>query len=77
MLDDDFFGINNRREIDRLIPFNEVSEIVYEMLCMDFLICQPKFPCRANREFSQFLFMFHVEQLREPADEVKPFWNKW
>ena len=76
MLDDDFLGIDNRREIDPLIPFNEISEIVYELLCMDLLDCQPKSPCRANREFSQFLLMFHVEQLRESADEVKTFWSE-
>ena len=76
MLDDDFLGIDDRREIDRLIPLNEMSEVAHELLCMDFPDCQPKFPYGTNREFAQFWFMFHVEQLRESADEVKTFWSE-
>ncbi len=73
MFDDYFFRIDNRREIDRLIPLNEMSKIAHELIRMDFRDCQPKFLYGANREFAQFLFMFHVEQLRESADEVKTF----
>ena len=76
MLDDDFLGINDRRKIDRLIPHNEMSEVAHELFRMDFPDCQPKFLYRTNREFAQFLFMFHVEQLREPEDEVKTFRNE-
>ena len=75
MLDDDFLGIDDRREIDRFIPFNEMSEIAHELLDMVFPDCQPKFLYGTNREFAQFWFMFHVEQLRESADEVKTFLN--
>jgi hypothetical protein len=35
---------------------------------------QPKFRSGVDREFAQFLFMFHVEQLRESSDEVKTLW---
>lgn len=77
MLDDDFFGINDRREIDRLIPLNEMSEIAHKLFCMGFVDCQAKFPRRADREFAQFLFMFHVEQLRQSGDEVKTFSDGW
>ena len=75
MLDDDFLGINDRREIDRLIPLNEMSEIAHELLSMAFLESQLKFLYGTNREFAQFWFMFYVEQLRESADEVKTFRN--
>ena len=75
MLDDDFLGIDDRREIDRLIPFNEMSEVVHELLSMAFSDSQPKVPYGTNREFAQFWFMFHVEQLRESSDEVKTFRN--
>ena len=76
MLDDDFLWIDDRREIDLFIPLNEVSEIAHELLGMAFSDSQPKFPYITNREFAQFLFMFHVEQLREPEDEVKTFRNE-
>ena len=75
MLDDDFLGINDRREIDRLIPLNEMSEIAHELLSMAFPDSQPKFPYGTNCKFAQLWFMFHVEQLRESADEVKTFRN--
>ena len=75
MLDDDFLGIDDRREIDRFIPFIEMSEIAHELLDMVFPDCQPKFLYGTNREFAQFWFMFHVEQLRESAEEVKTFLN--
>jgi hypothetical protein len=52
-----------------------MSEIAHELLGMAFPDSQPKFPYGTNREFAQFLFMFHVEQLRESADEVKTFQN--
>ena len=65
MLDDDFLGIEDRREIDCLIPLNEMSQVAYELLRMDLLYCQSEFPYGTNREFAQFRFMFHVEQLRE------------
>ena len=77
MLDDDFFRVNDRREVDRLIPLDEVSEIAHKLLCMDFIDRQAKFPRRADRELAQFLFMFHVEQLRESRDEVKTFSYGW
>ena len=76
MLDDDFPWIDDRCEIDRLIPFNEMSEIAHKLLRMDVCSGQPKLPYGSNREFTQFLFMFHVEQLRESADEVKTFWDE-
>ena len=44
MLDDDFFGINDRREIDPLIPLNEMSEVTHELLRMAFPDSQSKFP---------------------------------
>ena len=75
MLDDDFLGIDDCREIDRLIPLNQMSEIAHELLSLSIHDRQPKFPYGANCEFAQFWFMFHVEQLRESADEVKTFWN--
>ena len=75
MLDDDFLGINDRREIDRLIPLNEMSEIAHELFSLAFPESQPKFPYGTNREFAQFWFMFHVEQLLESPDEVKTFRN--
>jgi hypothetical protein len=43
---------------------------------MDLYNGQPKLPYGTNREFTQFLFMFHVEQLRESAGEVKTFWDE-
>ena len=76
MLDDDFLRIDDRREIDRLIPFNEMSEIAHELLGMAFLDSQTKFLYGTDRKFAQFWFMFHVEQLRESADEVKTFRNE-
>jgi hypothetical protein len=39
MFDDDFIGVSDRREIDRLIPLNEMSEVAHELRCMDFLDC--------------------------------------
>ena len=75
MLDDDFLGIDDRREIDRLIPLNQMSEITHELLGLAIHDRQPKFPYGTNCEFAQFWFMFHVEQLRESADEVKTFLN--
>jgi hypothetical protein len=51
-----------------------MSEVAHELLRMVFFDCQPKFPYGVDREFAQFLFMFHVEQLRESADEVKRLW---
>jgi hypothetical protein len=75
VFDDDFIGIDDRREIDRFIPFNEMSEIAHELLDMVFPDCQPKFLYGTNHEFAQFWFMFHVEHLRESADEVKTFLN--
>ena len=39
MLDDYFFRIDDRREIDRLIPLKEMNKIAYELLCMDFPDC--------------------------------------
>jgi hypothetical protein len=52
-----------------------VSEIAHELLGLVISDSQPKFPYGVNREFAQFWFMFHVEQLRESADEVKTFQN--
>ena len=74
MLDDDFLWIDDCCEIDGFIPLNEMSEVAHKLLRMAFSDCQPKFPYRVDREFAQFLFMFHVEQLRESADEVKTLW---
>ena len=73
MLDYNFLRIDDRSKIDRLIPLDEMSEVAHKLLHMDFSNGQPKFPYGGNREFAQFLFMFHVEQLRESADEVKTF----
>ena len=73
MLDDNFLRIDDRGKIDRLIPLDELSEIAHKLLRMDFSNGQPKFPYGTNCEFAQFLFMFHVEQLRESAYQVKTF----
>jgi len=43
MLDDDFPRISDRREIDRLIPLNEMSQIVHKLLGMAVFDGQPKF----------------------------------
>ena len=74
MLDDDFLWIDDCCEIDGFIPLNDMSEIAHKLLRMVFSDGQPKFPYGVDREFAQFLFMFHVEQLRESADEVKTLW---
>jgi hypothetical protein len=74
MLDDDFLWIDDCCEVDGLIPFNEMSEIAHKLLRMVFSDGQSKFRHGVDREFAQFLFMFHVEQLRESADEVKALW---
>ena len=58
-----------------LFHVNEMSKIANELLGVAFADCQPKFLCRANHEFAQFMFMFHVEQLRESEGEVKTFRN--
>ena len=71
-----FFRIGDRCEIYCLIPRNEMSKIANKLLCVTFADCQPKFMCRANHELAQFMFMFHVEQLRETDGEVKIFWNR-
>ena len=76
MFDDYFFRIDDRREVDRLIPLNEMRKIAHEMIRMNFLDCEPKFLYGTNREFAQFMFMFHVEQLRESVDEVKTFQSR-
>ena len=76
MLDDYFFRLDDPREIDDFIPLKEMSEIAHELFDMAVRDYQPKLACSANREFAQFRFMFHVEQLRESADEVKAFWNQ-
>ena len=73
MFDDDFLGIDDCREVDRLIPLSEMSEIAHELLGLTISDSQLKFPYGTNCEFAQFCFMFHVEQLRESADEVKTF----
>ena len=73
MLDDDFLGIDDRREIDRFIPLNQMREIAHELLSLVLPDGQSKIPCGTNHEFAQFTLMFHVEQLRESADEVKTF----
>jgi hypothetical protein len=52
-----------------------MGEIVHELFGMAFSDRQSKFPYSTNREFSEFLFMFHVEQLRESDNEVKTFRN--
>ena len=44
MFDYDFLGVSDRREIDRFIPLNEMSEIAHELLCMDLPRRQPKLP---------------------------------
>ncbi len=75
MLGNYFFRIGDRCEIYCLIPRNEMSEITSKLLCVTFADCQSKFLCRANHELAQFMFMFHVEQLRESDGEVKTFWN--
>ena len=75
MLDDNFLGIIDRREINRFIPLNEMGEVAHELLRMAFPDSQSKFPYRTNHEFAQFWFMFHVEQLRESTYEVKTFRN--
>ena len=41
MLDDDFLRIDDRREIDRLIPLNQVSEIPHELLSLAISDSQP------------------------------------
>ena len=74
MLDDNFLRIDDCCEIDGFIPLNEMSEIAHKLLRMVFSDGQPKFPYGVDREFAQFLFMFHVEQLRESAGEVKTLW---
>ena len=43
MFDDYFFRVDDRREIDRLIPLNEMSKIAHELIRMGFRDCQPKF----------------------------------
>ena len=73
MFNDDFLGIDNGGEINGLVPLNEMRKIAHEFFGMILLDSQPKLPYRANREFAQFLFMFHVEQLRESTAEVKTF----
>jgi len=42
MLDDDFLGFDNRREIDRLIPLNEMSEVADELFHVGFPDSQPE-----------------------------------
>jgi len=76
MFDNYFFRIDDCREIDCFIPCNEMTKIANELLGVAFANCYPKFLCRANDEFAQFTFMFHVEQLRESEGEVKTFWNE-
>ncbi len=73
MLDDDFLGIDDRREIDRLVPLNEVRKVAHELLSLVLPDGQSNIHRRTNHEFVQFSLMFHVEQLRESADEVKTF----
>ena len=51
MLDDDFLGIDNRREIDLFIPLSQMSEIAHELLGLAIHDSQPKFPYGASREF--------------------------
>ena len=75
MLGNYFFRVDDRREIYCLIPRNEMSKIANKLLSVTFADCQPKFQCRVNHELAQFMFMFHVEQLRESEGEVKTFWN--
>lgn len=50
-----------------------MSEIDHELFGMALPDSQPKFLYGINREFEHFLFMFHVEQLRESTAEVKTF----
>ena len=76
MLDDNFLGVDDRGEIDRLIPLKEVSEIPHKMLHMNFFDGKSKLSYAGDHEFAQFLFMFHVEQLRESAIQVNTFCNE-
>ena len=73
MLDDDFIRVDDGREINRLIPLNEMAEIAHELLRMGFVDSQSKFRYRINNECAQFKLMFHVEQLNESVEEVKTF----
>jgi hypothetical protein len=50
-----------------------MSKIAHELLSLAIPDSQPNFLYGTNRELAQFLFMFHVEQLRDSADEVKTF----
>ena len=51
MLDDDFLGIDDRSEIDLLIPLSQMSEIAHELLGLTIHDSQPKFPYGASSEF--------------------------
>lgn len=73
MLDDDFIGVNDSCEVSGLIPLNEMGEVSQELLRLGLFDYQSEILCGTNNEFAQFKLMFHVEQLRESAGEVKTF----
>ena len=73
MFDNNFIGINDSRKVNSLIPLNKVCEISEKLFRLGFFDDQTNFLCRTDDEFVQFRMMFHVEQLRESADEVKIF----
>ena len=73
MLDDDFLGIGDRREIDRLVPLNDLRKVAHELFSLVLPDGQSYIHRGTNHEFVQFPPMFHVEQLRESANEVKTF----
>jgi len=73
VFDDDFLGIDDCREIDRLVPLNEVRKVAHELLSLALPDGQSNLHRGTNHEFLQFWLMFHVEQLRESTDEVKTF----
>ena len=71
MLADDFIGIRDAREIDCLIPLNQLQEINEKLPDLLFGEFDTESVGRCNKELAQSTLMFHVEQLREMTKEVK------
>src|SRR5262245_11711003 len=72
MLADDLIGIGDARQIDRLIPRQQLGQIREKLTGLFFGETDAKFVCGREKELAQDTLMFHVEQLREMRKEVKP-----
>ena len=76
MLADDFKWVRDAREIDRLVPREQLRQISQELTGLLFGETDAEPAGRRDKELAQGTLMFHVEQLREMRKEVKPLYGE-